>query len=266
MLSKWDWKLQPLESSDNMKIGASSLAGIEKPLEDTLEFIEGLGIEYAELVHQFPTEHIDIDTLESYNLKYTIHAPFMDVNIATLQDKSRLNSIEQMKESIDLANKINGEAVVVHPGLTSFLPNKYFPDKVYEAANESMKEIGEYGKDLGVLTTFENMPTFESMIYKNIVDLNEFLTTNDLYMTLDIGHANHAGYAADEMIFDSIKHIHIHDNFGDDDSHLALGEGSIDLNHIVNNLENKNYNGIYIIEVNDYDSIKKSYEYMKKNF
>ena len=85
-------------------------------------------------------------------------------------------------------------------------------------------------------------------------------------MTLDIGHANHAGYAPDEMIFDSIKHIHAHDNFGDEDAHLAFGEGSIDLKYIINKLEEKSYDGIYIIEVNDTDSIKKSYEYMKKNF
>ena len=110
------------------------------------------------------------------------------------------------------------------------------------------------------------MPNFESMLFKDMVELNDFLESNGLFMTLDIGHANHAGYAADEMIFDSIKHIHIHDNFGDDDAHLPLGEGSIKLNDIVTTLESKNYNGIYILEVNDYDSIKKSYEYMKKNF
>ena len=87
-----------------------------------------------------------------------------------------------------------------------------------------------------------------------------------MFMTLDIGHANHMKYSADEMYFDTIKHVHAHDNYGDDDTHLALGEGSIDLKRIINNLEEKNYDGIYIIEVNDYDSIKKSYEYMKKNF
>ena len=249
-----------------MKIGASTLAGIDSTLEHTLEFIESLGIEYAELVHQFPCEDIDADLLESFNLKYSIHAPFMDVNIAALQDKSRLNSIKQIKDSIDLANEINAEAVVVHPGLATFLANKYFLDKVYELSNESINELGEHGKDLGVLTTIENMPTFDGMIYQNIEDLDELLTSLDMAMTLDIGHANHAGYSAEGMIFDSIKHIHIHDNFGDDDAHLALGEGSIDLKHIVNTLENKNYDGIYIIEVNDYDSIKKSYEYMKKNF
>ena len=114
-----------------MKIGASTLAGIEHDLENALEFIENLGIEYAEIVHQYPHDKVDVESLESYNLKYSVHAPFMDVNIAALQDKSRLNSIEQIKASIDLANEINAEAVVVHPGLASFLANKYFLDKVY---------------------------------------------------------------------------------------------------------------------------------------
>lgn len=249
-----------------MKIGASTLAGIDRTLAETLEFIEDLGLDYAELVHQFPSETIDVDILESYNLKYSIHSPFMDVNIAALQDKSRLNSINQIKDSIDLANKINAEAVVIHPGLAPFLANKYFLDKVYETANSSIKELGEYGEDLGVLATIENMPTFDGMLYKNLEDLNELLTSMDMSMTLDIGHANHAGYSPEAMYFDSIKHIHAHDNFGDDDAHLALGEGSIDLKCIIGILEEKHYNGIYIIEVNDYDSIKKSYEYIKKNF
>jgi sugar phosphate isomerase/epimerase len=249
-----------------MKIGASTLAGMTKKLEENLEFIEDLGLDYAEIVHQFPHDKVDVEIVESFNLKYSVHSPFMDVNIAALQEKSRINSIEQIKESIDLASEINAEAVVVHPGLASFLANKYYLDTVYEYANESIKELGDYGKDLGVMTTIENMPTFDGMIYKDMNDLHELLVSLDMYMTLDIGHANHAGYAPDEMIFDSIKHVHMHDNFGDDDAHLAFGEGSIDLKGIVNRLEEKNYNGIYIIEVNDNDSIKKSYEYMKENF
>ena len=248
-----------------MKIGASTLAGMHEKLEDILDFIEGLGLEYAELVHQFPYENIDTDVLESYNLKYSIHSPFMDVNIASLQEKSRLNSMEQLKASIDLANKIDAETVVVHPGLMPFLARP-FEDKVYEIANEGIKELGDYGKDLGVTAAIENMPTFEGMIYQSLEKLDKLLCENEMFMTLDIGHANHVGYSADEMYFDSIKHIHAHDNFGDDDSHLALGEGNIDLKHVINTFESKNYDGIYIIEVNDEDSIKKSHEYISKNF
>ena len=68
-------------------------------------------MDYAELVHQFPCENIDAEVLENYNLKYSIHAPFIDVNIASVQDKSRINSVDQIKSSIDLANKIDAECV-----------------------------------------------------------------------------------------------------------------------------------------------------------
>ena len=261
---KWDLKLLRLES-DIMKIGASTLAGLHTDLSNILDFIEGIGLDYAELVHQFPYENIDTELLESYSLKYSIHSPFMDVNIASLQEKSRLNSIKQIKSSIDLANKIDAQTVVVHPGLMPFLARP-FEEKVYETANESIIEIGDYGKDLGVVAAIENMPTFDGMIYQDMEKLDNILQENEMHMTLDIGHANHAGYPADAMYFDSIKHIHAHDNYGDDDSHLPLGEGSIDLKCIINTLESKNYDGIYIIEVNDEDSIKKSYEYIKKNF
>ena len=229
-----------------MKIGASTLAGLHENLEDILNFIENLGLEYAELVHQFPYENIDVELLESYSLKYSIHSPFMDVNIASLQEKSRLNSINQIKSSIDLASRIDAETVVVHPGLMPFLARP-FEEKVYRTANESIKELGDYGKDLGVIAAVENMPTFEGMIYQSLEKLDEILVENEMFMTLDIGHANHADYPAEAMYFDSIKHIHAHDNFGDDDSHLALGEGSIDLKHIINTFESKNYDGIYII-------------------
>ncbi|MCR5026834.1 MAG: sugar phosphate isomerase/epimerase [Methanobrevibacter sp.] len=248
-----------------MKIGASTLATFNDTLEDSLEFIESLGIKYSELLHQYPHEKFDLDILNSFNLRYTIHAPFIDVNIASLSTKSRLSSIEQIKDSIKLANEIDASAVVVHPGLVPFLL-KDQPDKIYEIADNSIKELGEYSHDLGVNTTIENMPAFESMIYQDMNRLNETLEKFDMAMTFDIGHAHHSGISPDNMYFDSIKHIHAHDNFGDDDTHLPLGEGNIELKRIIDEFEKKNYDGIYMIEVNDKDSIKKSLEFLKTNF
>lgn len=248
-----------------MKIGASTLATFNNSLESSLEFMESLKIRYAELLHQFPTEEFDLDVLDSYNLEYTIHAPFMDVNIAALGSKSRATSIELVKDSVDLANKIDAKAVVVHPGLIPFIARE-MPEEVYKIANNSIKEIGDYSKDLGVNTTIENMPDFEGMIYKDMARLNELLVELEMGMTYDIGHAHHCGISPDAIYFDSIKHIHAHDNMGDDDSHLPLGEGNIQLKDIIDTFEKKNYGGIYMIEVNDKDSIKKSIEYLKNNF
>ena len=117
-----------------MKIGASTLATFNDSLDESLEFIESLGIKYAELLHQYPTEEFDLDVLNSFNLDYTIHAPFMDVNIAALGSKSRTNSIEQIKDSVDLANQIDAKAVVVHPGLIPFLARE-MPEEIYKVSN-----------------------------------------------------------------------------------------------------------------------------------
>ena len=86
---------------------------------------------------------------------------------------------------------------------------------------------------------------------------------NDLKMCLDIGHANTMNYSSSELYFSIVKHIHLNDNNGDGDTHLALGEGNINIKSIINQYESNNYDGIYIIEVNNKESILKSLEYLK---
>lgn len=245
-----------------MKIGASTLSGFKDDLGSNLEYFEELGIDYGEILHQYPNDEIESDILDSFSLKYSIHSPLMNINIASLNKGIRKASIEEIKKSIDLASKIDGEIVVVHPGMVPFL-GRGFEDKIYELANDAIRELGAYGDDLGVTVAIENMPDFEGHMYKNMFDLNDVLEEFDMYMTLDIGHAYHAGYSPEDMYFDRVKHIHIHDNHGDEDSHLALGEGSIDLKEIIAKYQQNNYDGIYVIEVNNKDSVKNSLSYLK---
>lgn len=240
-----------------MKIGASTLANKNEKIN--LNFYEDLGLKYVELLHQFPNENIDT---KSNNLKYSIHSPFLDINIASLNETIRKASVNDIKNSMDFASKINAEIVVVHPGNIPFIA-KGLEDKIYEKSIKSMKELKLYSNEIGVEIAIENMPNIEVFIYQNINDLNNILEELELAMTLDIGHANTLNYTPNEMYFPSIKHIHMSDNFGNDDDHLAFGEGSIDLKACVNIFEEKKYDGIYMIEVNDEISVKKSYKYFK---
>ena len=240
-----------------MKIGASTLANKNEKIN--LNFYEDLGLKYVELLHQFPNENIDT---KSNNLKYSIHSPFLDINIASLNETIRKASVNDIINSMDFASKINAEIVVVHPGIIPFIA-KGLENKIYEKSIKSMKELKLYSDETGVEIAIENMPNIEVFIYQNINDLNNILEELELAMTLDIGHANTLNYAPNEMYFPSIKHIHMSDNFADDDNHLAFGEGSIDLKACVNIFEEQKYKGIYMIEVNDEFSVKKSYEYFK---
>ncbi|MDL2246160.1 sugar phosphate isomerase/epimerase [Methanobrevibacter sp. OttesenSCG-928-K11] len=248
-----------------MKIGASTLSIYGEKIEDNLEFFENLNLEYVEILHQYPCEEINLDILNSYNLKYTVHSPILDLNIASLNSTISKCSINDVKKSIDLANNLDSEIVIVHPGIIPFLSRK-FEREVYHKTKESIKEIGNYANDLGVIATIENMPNIDGFIYKDIVKLDELLTNLEMSMTLDIGHACTTGFLENQTYFDSIKHIHLSDNFGSDDTHLALGEGSINFKAMIELFESKKYEGIYMIEVNDKNSVEKSLEYLKNLF
>ena len=137
-------------------------------------------------------------------------------------------------------------------------------DFVYSLGRDSLIELRDYANDRGVNPCIENLPAIQGFMYQDINLLNETLTELDMPMTLDIGHAHTAGFAPEEMYFDCVKHIHVHDNPGDDDTHLTLGEGSLAVNDFFDVFMSKGYDGIYMLELHSVDSIKKSLEYMKE--
>ena len=251
-----------------MKIGASMLATEKITMKEALDYFESNRyIEYVEILHDYPYRGINedneiIDLINSYSLKYTIHSPFIDLNIASLNSALAKLSVEEIKRSIDLANMIDSDIVVVHPGIVSF-SGRGKEDIIYEIAKDSLKDIGDYARQNNVNACIENLPKIEGFMYQDINHLNETLAELELPMTLDIGHAHTAGFAPDEIYFDSIKHIHVHDNPGDDDTHLSLGEGTFALNEFFDIFARKDYDGIYMLELYSIDSIEKSLEYMK---
>ena len=110
-----------------MKIGASMLATEDRTIEEALEYFDNNKyIDYVEIVHDFPYREINddaelIDLINSYDLKYTVHAPFIDINIASLNPAAADFSVHEIERSIDLANMIDSKIVVVHPGILGLL-------------------------------------------------------------------------------------------------------------------------------------------------
>ena len=251
-----------------MKIGASMLATENITMEDALEYFDSSKcIEYVEILHDYPYRELNddeemIDMINSYSLEYTIHSPFIDLNIASLNSALAKLSVNEIKRSIDLANMIDSDIVVVHPGIVSF-SGRGKEDIIYEIAKDSLKDIGDYAKDNGANACIENLPHIEGFMYQDVNLLNETLTELELPMTLDIGHAHTAGFTPDEIYFNSIKHIHVRDNLGDGDTHRTLGEGTFPVNEFFDIFIKNNYDGIYMLELYSIDSIEKSIEYMK---
>ncbi|MBZ9570912.1 sugar phosphate isomerase/epimerase [Methanobrevibacter sp. TMH8] len=246
-----------------MKIGVSTLAINNNELYENLKILEELNIDYIEILLEYPNSNIDTDLLNSFNFTYTVHSPIIDLNIASLNKSIQMTSINEIVKSIGLANSLDSDIVVVHPGSVPFLARNHL-DKVLAKCRESLVTLDNYAKDNGVSLAVENMPNIDSFLYKDINELNKLLNNLDMSMTLDIGHGAVTGFSENQMYFDSVKHIHLSDNNHDHDMHYGLGEGSIDFKTIIDIFEKNKYDGIYVIEVNNMESVIKSIEYLKK--
>ncbi len=245
-----------------MKIGVSALATAMEKFEDEIDYYINLGLDCIEILHDFPNDEFDIDILNSYDVNYSIHSPFNDVNIASIDKHIRKTSINEIKASIDLANKIDSEIVVIHPGKISYGARSY-EDLVYKLNDEAFKELSICANDAGVYPCFENMPNIEGFMYKDVAKLNKIVEEVEGYITLDIGHAHTNGYIPEDLYFDRVKHIHVHDNDGNDDTHITLGEGTFNLNKFFDYFSKNNYSYIYLLELHTKESIKNSLDFMK---
>jgi sugar phosphate isomerase/epimerase len=85
-------------------------------------------------------------------------------------------------------------------------------------------------------------------------------------MTFDFGHANTMGMVNDFLPFVyRAHHIHIHDNHGMSDEHLALGEGTINWEQVGRTIA-AHYTGIAVIEGRSVEEARKSLQVFRRCF
>jgi sugar phosphate isomerase/epimerase len=249
-----------------MNISVSTLALSPKPLENILSCLEDRGLEYCEIINEYPYNVIEKDVVDSFNIKISVHSPLSDVNIASYNEAMRRSSVSQIKNSIDIAASIEPGIVVVHPGHIPILGNK-FEDKILENSIASLDECSKYATDNGVMLCIENMPDIEGLLGKDINQLDEIVNDLDAHITLDVGHANNMRFTVKEMLESPrIKHIHLSDNDGSFDNHNAIGSESIDFKSLFNELKRIGYDGILVVEVKDPEAVSESLNFLKNEF
>ena len=221
---------------------------------------------FAEAEHRLPAiESRFRDLLHSYKLSYSVHAPISDINIASLNERIREDSILEILTTAESAASLNIDTITIHPGLTS-MAVPYMEEKAVEKAKKSLSSIDRISAEYGVRIAVENMPSFPFMLGHTAEEMNDLIGMTNLGFCLDIGHANTTGQI-DELIKtfrDRLVNVHIHDNNGEMDEHLTLGEGNIDFKRIIESL--KGYTGNFIIESKSFPSAVDSQDYLKSLF
>ena len=208
-----------------LDVSISTNCLIDRPLDEALSLLAP-HTSAVELMNDGLHYGKDSALLSSYSYTYTVHAPARSVNIASVLEPIRRASVELVCESLSLAAACNAERVVFHPGYYTFA-EEYL--KAVSALSESLSEIRRFSQECGIPCCVENMGNWGYFFLKEPLDL-ELVSGTDF--CLDIGHANECG-VLDAFLGVPFSAVHVHDNDGTSDAHMALGAGTIDVPSVI---------------------------------
>lgn len=236
-----------------MEISFSSLALVNNPFNWAYD-LEELGFTGWEVVSEGRQQLNDLtlseirNIIETTNLVLTLHLPFSDLNLASLNHPIWKETVRQMTKCMEKASDFI-ELAVVHPGHLSPL-GMQIPEIAWKQNIEGLRAICDFAYDHGIKIGVENMVNMKFILGKQPEEINgmvESLERENAGLTLDIGHAN-TNRLVDEFLKDigNVIHVHLHDNNGRTDEHLELGKGNINWKEVVRKLDT--YNGRFVIE------------------
>jgi sugar phosphate isomerase/epimerase len=205
------------------------------------------------------------EVIADTHLGITVHAPYGDLNLATLNDPIWRESIRQICTCIEHASRLT-DKVVIHPGYLSPV-GKLLPQKVWDLQKEALRQIGKCAQEFSVLACLENMigvKEFLCRLPEELIGMTEGI--EGIGMTFDFGHANTIGKVNDFLRYaKKADHIHIHDNNGMNDEHLALGDGTIVWSTVGKTIADQ-YSGVVVIEGRSIGEAKKSLSVFRRCF
>lgn len=253
-----------------MEIAASTLHMLDKSLDEVLNEIVALPVSKIEVAdsgnHSLNPRRVErLEELRSsYDIEYSIHAPYADTNLAADDDLIREWVLKRIRASIRFTSELNAECLVVHPGWTT-ATERFSRGRSWELNLRSLHWLMRYAGDYGVECLLENVPNPTPYLLVSVDDFELFEEEMrpPMNYVLDIAHAHlqEEEYLFIEKFGPKIKHVHVSDNMGSLDQHLPIGEGNIDWGRVIDSLDDAGFDGWIVIE--SYEKIEQSIDYLR---
>lgn len=240
-----------------LEIGVSTLHLLSEPFNKAIKHLTDITAKSIEIVDDgFHTLNkkraLTLREIgDSYSLKFSIHAPFADINIASPSQPMLKAMLKRLEKSISLANILEAYVWVFHPGLKTGI-SMFYPGEDWVQNCKTAQLLCDMAEDYGVKIAMENVPEPYPFLMKSVEHFKRFYEDSalNLGIALDIGHANLNGQIELflETFHEKIVHIHAHDNRGKEDEHLGVGYGTVNWKKIAALLKRINYTETIIVE------------------
>lgn len=200
----------------------------------------------------------------SAGLSITLHGPYDGLNPGSLDEATRLLTVERYRHAFRAAAILKPKNIVLHPGYSE----KKYKGDINAWLAQSLKTWPEFVKEaqrLNVTIAAENVFDREPAALKTLV---ETIDSQFFRVCLDTGHINaFAGADMEEWLRalgPNVAEVHLHDNFGSADEHLPLGEGSIDFKRFFALLKTYAKDPVYTIEPHGEEEMKRAVVAIRK--
>lgn len=196
--------------------------------------------------------------LDKRGLRVTIHGPYMDMSPGGPDEKVRGATVERFEQVFQIASILRPRAIVFHPGYD----RRRFDGNEGLWLKQSLKTwplFVEKASGLGTIIALENV--FEETP-DTIKALVEGVGSRNLRVCFDPGHSNVFSKTPIgewlKALGSYIVEFHLHDNLGENDDHLAIGDGGIDFKRFFKMLKRYTRDEpIYTIEAHTEEALWK---------
>jgi len=169
-----------------------------------------------------------------------------EVNVVDNDKRKRVAAMDEIKRAIEFAEQAPFRFLVQHLGVSK---EKWEPRKM-EYAITALEHLRVFAKPVGVTVLVENIAN-EITTPDRLQEIVSTAHFEDIGFCFDVGHA-HFGQGVREsfeIMKDKIRSTHLHDNHGERDEHLWIGEGTIDWNEAMSLLRSAPHVPAMLLEI-----------------
>ena len=192
---------------------------------------------------------------KQYNVAlWSFHLPYPTTDICSSNREIRMRSVNYMCELIEKASNIGIRYFVVHSGRE---PVSFEPEERAQAmacSKESLNLLADFAANYGSVICLEDLP--RSCLGNTSTEILELISVNEkLRVCLDTNHLlkeDNADFI--RAVGNKIVTLHVSDYDFVDERHWLPGKGKVDWKRMINVLEDVDYEGRFLYEI-DWDDL-----------
>ncbi len=193
----------------------------------------------------------------------SMHGPFLDLSPASPEPRLRALTRERYRHALQIAKALGARYLVLHTQFNPNLRQPTYPTLWLEQNLQFFSDLLPSILDAGTTVVLENMWDPHP---DHLAKLLAALPKEQFAACLDAGHAHlhsQAGYRAwVEALGERLQYIHLSDNHGDWDEHLALGQGTVDFHGLTEAVRATERQPWYVFEVKLWSDVQASLRHL----